>query len=97
MTDEQYGQLIGRLSALELLMIINELKNLRGSTSVEIDQEAKRRADFWKQIGEALEGEEPETIGSARTRSLERLGNLLVQFAGPITEEFERLGLIDNR
>lgn len=96
MTDEQYQRLLGRLSALELLMIINELKTLRGSTSEMIAQEAKRRADFWRQIGKNLEEDDAAQIDTARTDRLGKLGDLLVQMAGPLAEELEQAGLMSK-
>lgn len=91
MSNGDYEKLVGRVSALEMLLIVNEIKALKGASSVEITEAAKRRAEFWKQIGDALEDDAPDVVSVARTAQLEKLGKLLVLMAKPISEEIEQM------
>lgn len=86
MSEDDFDKLKGRISALELLAVMQELSDLRGYTREEIIEAAKRKAAFWTDIGKALEDDEAVTTDVARTQSFDRMGKLLVQFAGPIAD-----------
>jgi hypothetical protein len=91
MFNDDYEKLAGRISALEIIAVINEIKTLRGASGVEIGEAAKRRAEFWQKIGDLLENDSPEVLSVARTASLERLGKLTLFLAEPVASEIEQM------
>jgi hypothetical protein len=90
MDKAEFEKLLGRVSAIELILVIRQIQSLRGANALEIAEAAKSQAQFWIDIGDALESDLPEVISVARTESLKRLGDLMVMMAGPVAEEIER-------
>jgi chorismate mutase len=87
MTDENYEKIIGRISALEMLMIVNEVNDLMKRSGDDILKVAEHRAAYWRKIGEAIKDNGDNVIDNSRVESFERLGKLLMLFAEPIAEQ----------
>ena len=86
MSEDQIKKLRGRISALELLTVVNELSSLKGSSREAVIEAAKGKAEWWSKLGKALEDDESDELDKARTQAFEDLGKLVVEFSGPIAD-----------